>query len=183
LDTAKKLQLKFPHGTEMILRVLADLGSHAPSFTDATRQSLHNPLGRIASVRFGFDRFHPDSRSGVATGGFGSARQPGRDSSLLRLVLSNHHQPLPLGSLVPTIGQPEFTMNQPASIRQLLQRVHRDEEGAVSLETILIIGAIAIPILIFILKVGWPRIRVFFTGGMDDLEVERSNAQQGVQQP
>ena len=73
-------------------------------------------------------------------------------------------------------------MNQPASFRQLLQRVHRDEEGAVSLETILIIGAIAIQILIFILKVGWPRIRVFFTGGMDDLEVERSNAQQGMQQ-
>ena len=70
-------------------------------------------------------------------------------------------------------------MNQPASLRKLLQRVHRDEDGAVSLETILIIGAIAIPILIFILRVGWPRIRTFFTGGMDDLEVERSNTQQG----
>lgn len=70
-------------------------------------------------------------------------------------------------------------MNQPASFRKLLQRVHRDEDGAVSLETILIIGAIAIPILIFILSVGWPRIRTFFTGGMDDLEVERSNTQQG----
>ena len=55
-------------------------------------------------------------------------------------------------------------MNQPATLRKLLQRVHRDEEGAVSLETILIIGAIAIPVLIFILKVGWPRIRTFFTG-------------------
>ena len=73
-------------------------------------------------------------------------------------------------------------MNQPASFRKLLRRVHRDEEGAVSLETILIIGAIAIPVLIFILKVGWPRIRTFFTGGMDDLEVQRSNTQQGVQQ-
>ncbi len=70
-------------------------------------------------------------------------------------------------------------MTQTASIRKLLQRVHRDEEGAVSLETILIIGAIAIPILIFILRVGWPRIRTFFSGGMDDLEVERSNTQQG----
>ena len=71
-------------------------------------------------------------------------------------------------------------MKQPTSIRQLLQRVHEDEEGAVSLETILIIGAIAIPILIFILKVGWPRVRTFFTGGMDDLEVQRSNTQQGT---
>ncbi len=70
-------------------------------------------------------------------------------------------------------------MTQTASIRKLLQRVHRDEEGAVSLETILIIGAIAIPILIFILRVGWPRIRTFFSGGMDDLEVERANTQQG----
>jgi Flp pilus assembly pilin Flp len=72
-------------------------------------------------------------------------------------------------------------MRQPTSFRDLLRRIHRDEEGAVSLETILIIGAIAIPVLIFILRVGWPRIRVFFTGGMDDLEVERTNTQQGVQ--
>ena len=72
-------------------------------------------------------------------------------------------------------------MRQPTSFRDLLRRVHRDEEGAVSLETILIIGAIAIPVLIFILKVGWPKIRVFFTGGMDDLEVERQNTQQGAQ--
>ena len=70
-------------------------------------------------------------------------------------------------------------MNQPVSLRKLLQRVHRDEEGAVSLETILIIGAVAIPILIFILKVGWPKIRTFFNGGMDDLEVQRSQTQQG----
>lgn len=72
-------------------------------------------------------------------------------------------------------------MPRPSSLRRLIQRVHRDEEGAMSLETILIIGAIAIPILIFILKFGWPRIRTFFTGGMDDLEVERSNAADGVQ--
>ena len=38
--------------------------------------------------------------------------------------------------------------------RRLLLRVHRDERGAVSLETILIIAAIALPILIFILKIG-----------------------------
>lgn len=47
--------------------------------------------------------------------------------------------------------------------------IHNDERGAVSIETILIIAAIAIPILIFILKFGWPRIRDFFNNGMDDL--------------
>lgn len=30
---------------------------------------------------------------------------------------------------------------------RLIQRLHRDERGAVSLETILIIGAIALPIM------------------------------------
>ena len=44
----------------------------------------------------------------------------------------------------------------------LLKRIHRDDKGAVSIETILIIAAIAIPILIFILKFGWPKIRDFF---------------------
>lgn len=58
------------------------------------------------------------------------------------------------------------------SFRKLLRRVHRNERGAVSLETILIIGAIAIPILIFIVKFGWPRIRDYFFEGMDDLEGE-----------
>ena len=36
-------------------------------------------------------------------------------------------------------------MNQSTSLRKLLLRVHRDEDGAVSLETILIIGAIVTP--------------------------------------
>jgi hypothetical protein len=40
----------------------------------------------------------------------------------------------------------------------------------VSLETILIIGAIAIPILIFLLKFGWPRVRDYFYEGLEDLE-------------
>jgi Flp pilus assembly pilin Flp len=52
----------------------------------------------------------------------------------------------------------------------LLKQVHRDERGAVSIETILIIAAIALPILIFIIKFGWPRIRKFFNEGMDELE-------------
>lgn len=60
----------------------------------------------------------------------------------------------------------------PSSLWKLLKRVHRNERGAVSLETILIIGAIAIPILIFIIKFGWPRIRDYFFQGMEDLEGE-----------
>jgi Flp pilus assembly pilin Flp len=58
----------------------------------------------------------------------------------------------------------------------LLMRVHRDEKGAVSLETLLIIGAIALPILIFLIKVGWPRVKGYFNQGLQDLEDSRSNA-------
>ncbi len=53
---------------------------------------------------------------------------------------------------------------------KLLRRVHNDEKGAVSLETILIVALIALPILIFLYKVGWPRIKEYFLGGLDDLE-------------
>ena len=54
-------------------------------------------------------------------------------------------------------------------LKDLLRRVHSDEEGAVSLETVLIVGAIALPILIFLLNVAWPRIQEFFNDGMDQL--------------
>ena len=56
------------------------------------------------------------------------------------------------------------------SLGKLLQRIHRDEKGGVSIETILIIAAIAIPILIFIIKFGWPRIKTWFNQGMEELE-------------
>lgn len=56
------------------------------------------------------------------------------------------------------------------SLWKLLRQIHRDEKGAVSIETILIIAAIAIPILIFIIKFGWPRIKTWFNEGMDELE-------------
>lgn len=56
------------------------------------------------------------------------------------------------------------------SLWSVLRRVHHDEEGALSLETILIIGAIALPILIFLIKVGWPRIKEYFETGISDLE-------------
>lgn len=52
---------------------------------------------------------------------------------------------------------------------RLLGRVHRNEDGAVSLETVLILGAIALPILIFLIRYGWPRVRTYFESGMTDL--------------
>lgn len=63
-----------------------------------------------------------------------------------------------------------------ASFWKLLKRIHADDRGAVSLETILIIGAIALPILIFLIRVGWPRIKGYFNQGLQDLEAERLNA-------
>lgn len=69
-------------------------------------------------------------------------------------------------------------MTHTGSLRRLLRRVHENEDGAVSVETILILGAIAIPILIFLLKFGWPRIKDYFHRGMDDLESERSGVMQ-----
>lgn len=62
------------------------------------------------------------------------------------------------------------------SLLSLLRRVHNCEDGAVSLETILIVGAIALPILIFLIKVGWPKIKGYFEQGLADLEGERQNA-------
>ena len=57
-----------------------------------------------------------------------------------------------------------------AGLWSLLKRVHSDNKGGVSIETILIIAAIAIPILIFIIKFGWPRIKTWFNQGMEELE-------------
>lgn len=57
-----------------------------------------------------------------------------------------------------------------ASWAKLLRDVHRDERGGVSIETILIIAAIALPILIFIIRFGWPRIKTWFNTNMNSLE-------------
>ena len=54
----------------------------------------------------------------------------------------------------------------------LLREVHEDEKGAVSLETILILGAIALPVLIFLVKVGWPKIKGYFESGTQQLDTE-----------
>lgn len=52
----------------------------------------------------------------------------------------------------------------------LLKKIHGDEKGGVSIETVLIIAAIALPILIFVIKVAWPRIQTWFGTEMDELE-------------
>jgi len=74
----------------------------------------------------------------------------------------------------PGMTEPELTPGKERSatptLWNLLRRIHRDERGAVSIETILIIAAIAIPILIFIIKFGWPRIKTWFNQGMEELE-------------
>jgi hypothetical protein len=70
-------------------------------------------------------------------------------------------------------------MSTLSAVRRLLKKVHRDERGAVSLETILIIGAIALPILIFVIKYGWPRIRNYFYKGMTDLEQNSDKVSSG----
>src|SRR5215207_7707779 len=64
-----------------------------------------------------------------------------------------------------------------SSLARLSSRLHRDQRGAVSLETILIIGAIALPILIFIIKFGWPKIRDYFNTGVDSLKSETDKVQ------
>ncbi|MDB4370760.1 MAG: hypothetical protein P8R31_08130 [Mariniblastus sp.] len=68
-------------------------------------------------------------------------------------------------------------MKRMLDVRRLLTRIHNDEKGGVSLETILIIGAIALPILIFLITVAWPRVKTFFEQGMTDLENGSINAQ------
>lgn len=67
-----------------------------------------------------------------------------------------------------------------ASLRNLLRQVHADQRGQVSIETVLILAAIALPILIFVIKFGWPRIKLFFEKGMTDLEGGANNTTTGA---
>lgn len=66
------------------------------------------------------------------------------------------------------------------SFQQLMHRLHSDEKGGVSLETILIIAAIALPILIFLITVAWPAVQRFFDDGMEELRQGSQNATQPV---
>ena len=64
------------------------------------------------------------------------------------------------------------------SLMNLLRRIHEDENGSLSLETILIIGAIALPILIFLIVKAWPTIKTYFNQGLENLQNDSTNAQQ-----
>ena len=70
-------------------------------------------------------------------------------------------------------------MTRMSRFNRVLARLHRDERGGVSLETILIIGAIALPILIWTIKFGWPKIRNYFDRGLQNLENNTNNATNG----
>ncbi len=64
-------------------------------------------------------------------------------------------------------------------VKAFVRRVHHDERGQVSLENILIIGAIALPILIFLLKFGWPMIKNYFISGTQQLQGQTQNVTNG----
>jgi hypothetical protein len=61
------------------------------------------------------------------------------------------------------------------SLWSLLKQVHENEEGSVSLETVLVVGAIALPVLIFLIYIAWPKIKNYFNTGVEKLDA-------GVQQ-
>lgn len=44
--------------------------------------------------------------------------------------------------------------------------------GAVSIETILILGVIALPVMIFLVRWGWPAIRAYFVDGASQVGIE-----------
>jgi len=62
------------------------------------------------------------------------------------------------------------------SLLKLLTKIHEDEDGSISLETILIVGAIALPILIFLLVKAWPTIKTYFNTNLDTLTDAGTNA-------
>jgi len=70
-------------------------------------------------------------------------------------------------------------MMKKQSFTSLLARIDADERGALSLETVLIIGAIALPILIFLIKFGWPEVKKYFQKGLTDLEAGGDQGSQG----
>jgi Flp pilus assembly pilin Flp len=73
-------------------------------------------------------------------------------------------------------------MNQSVepSLKKLFKRIHQDERGAVSLETILVVAAIAIPVILFVYKIGWPKIQKLFTDGITNLQTEAGNVSNGT---
>lgn len=66
-------------------------------------------------------------------------------------------------------------------LRKILKRIHNDERGAVSIETVLIVAAVAIPILIFIVNFVMPRLKESFSENMDDLDLNADSMANGDQ--
>lgn len=66
-------------------------------------------------------------------------------------------------------------------LRKVLKRIHNDERGAVSIETVLIVAAVAIPILIFIVNFVMPRLKESFSENMDDLDLNADSMANGDQ--
>lgn len=58
------------------------------------------------------------------------------------------------------MGKP--SASQPQAGRSLLRKIHQDEGGAVSIETVLILAAISLPVLIFLMKFAFPKIKDHF---------------------
>jgi hypothetical protein len=63
------------------------------------------------------------------------------------------------------------------SFWSLVKKVHACEEGSVSLETVLVVGAIALPVLIFLIYVAWPKIKTYFNTGVEKLDQGVTNAE------
>lgn len=59
------------------------------------------------------------------------------------------------------------------SLGSLLRRVHENEEGTVSLETVLVVCAIALPVLIFLYKFVWPKLQDWFWGQAADIGLQK----------
>ena len=59
---------------------------------------------------------------------------------------------------------------------RLLKRLHHDERGALTIETVLIIAAIALPVLIIIIKLGLPPMKKYFFENLERLGTETENA-------
>jgi len=64
----------------------------------------------------------------------------------------------------------ENTARRWHKMTSLMLRIHRSEKGSVSLETVLVIGAVALPILIFLIKFGWPQVRSMFESRTNDVD-------------
>jgi len=63
-----------------------------------------------------------------------------------------------------------------SKLRNWLRGVHAEERGAVTIETIMLIGAVAVPVLIFLLRFGWPTMRKAFVDGVSQVHVEADRA-------